>query len=64
MSQEKVSVSANEFRRFKLNVPIPMGCAIITTVDVQGRVNAALFATVFPWQNNQSRMGKKGMNYD
>jgi len=53
MSQEKVSVSANEFRWFKLYLPIPMGCAIITTMDEQDRVNAAPFAMVFPWQNDE-----------
>jgi len=53
MSQKKISVSANEFRWFKLYLPIPMGCAIITTMDVQGRVNAAPFAMVFPWQNDE-----------
>lgn len=53
MNPEKVSVSANEFRWFKLYLPIPMGCAIITTIDEQNRVNAAPFAMVFPWQNSE-----------
>ena len=53
MSQEKVSVSANEFRWFKLYLPIPMGCAIITTMNSEGQVNAAPFAMVFPWQNDE-----------
>ena len=53
MNQEKVSVSVNEFRWFKLYLPIPMGCTIITTMDEQGRVNAAPFAMVFPWNNDE-----------
>ena len=53
MNQEKVSVSVNEFRWFKLYLPIPMGCTIITTMDEQGRVNAAPFAIVFPWNNDE-----------
>jgi flavin reductase (DIM6/NTAB) family NADH-FMN oxidoreductase RutF len=53
MNQEKVSVSVNEFRWFKLYLPIPMGCSIITTMDEQGRVNAAPFAMVFPWNNDE-----------
>jgi len=53
MSQEKVSVSPNEFRWFKLYLPIPMGCSIITTVNEQGQVNAAPFAMTFPWKNDE-----------
>ena len=53
MNQGKVSVSVNEFRWFKLYLPIPMGCSIITTMDEQGRVNAAPFAMVFPWNNDE-----------
>jgi flavin reductase (DIM6/NTAB) family NADH-FMN oxidoreductase RutF len=53
MNQEKVSVSVNEFRWFKLYLPVPMGCSIITTMDEQGRVNAAPFAMVFPWNNDE-----------
>ena len=53
MNQEKVSVSVNEFRWFKLYFPIPMGCGIITTVNEKGQVNAAPFAMVFPWNNDE-----------
>jgi len=53
MSTEKASVGVNEFRWFKLYLPIPMGCAIITTVNEQGQVNAAPFAMVFPWNNDE-----------
>jgi len=50
---EKVSVTPNEFRWFKLYLPIPMGCCIITTVDQRGNVNAAPFAMCFPWNNSE-----------
>ena len=49
----KKSVSVNEFRWFKLYLPIPMGCAIITTVNENEQVNAAPFAMVFPWNNDE-----------
>ena len=53
MSQTKTSVSVNEFRWYKLYLPIPMGCSIITTVNEKGQVNAAPFAMVFPWNNDE-----------
>ena len=59
MSQEKVSVSANEFRRFKLNVPIPMGCAIITTVDVQGGSMPHFLPWSFPGKTIKAEWEKK-----
>ncbi|OGL43541.1 MAG: hypothetical protein A2W05_10030 [Candidatus Schekmanbacteria bacterium RBG_16_38_10] len=51
--KEKVSVSPNEFRWFKLYLPIPMGCCIITTINENGIVNAAPFAMCFPWNNSE-----------
>jgi len=53
MGQEKTSVSVNEFRWYKLYLPIPMGCALITTANEKGQVNAAPFAMVFPWNNDE-----------
>ena len=53
MASEKVSVSVNEFRWFKLYLPIPMGCCIITTMNEKGEVNAAPFAMCFPWNNSE-----------
>lgn len=53
MSHTKTSVSVNEFRWFKLYLPIPMGCSIITTVNENEQVNAAPFAMVFPWNNDE-----------
>jgi len=52
MDHEKVSLNAGEFRWYRMYLPVPMGCAIITTLDEQERVNAAPFAMVFPWQND------------
>lgn len=50
---KKVSVSPNEFRWFKLYLPIPMGCCIITTANEKGQINAAPFAMCFPWNNSE-----------